>query len=93
MIDDAPIFEIEGEAELGRIDTSYYIGDVISNVVGSELADGTGGYYGIDCVLDKLEYTAINDKSDSYTSKMNFRNNLPLVLKTRTTDVDKTPKD
>lgn len=93
LIDKGPVYEIEGDAELGRIDTSYQVGDKIDNIVGSELADGTGGYYSLDAVLEKLEYSAVNDRADSFNTKMSFKNSLPYVLFLTNGETQGIPKD
>lgn len=78
-IEQRPVYEIEGDFDLGRLDASFHIGDVIDRIVNSELADGSGGYYNIPSVLDKLDYTAVNETIDSFTTRGTFKNNLPVV--------------
>lgn len=79
LLYDRPIYEIDSSFDLGRIDASYVVGDLIDGIKGSELSDGTGGYYGMNCVIDKFEYTAVGEKNDTYTTKGSMRNILPIV--------------
>jgi len=79
LLFDKPSYEIDADFDLGRIDTSYIIGDRIDGIKGSQLIDGSGGYFGMNCVIDKFEYTATGEKVDTFTTKGTMRNTLPVV--------------
>ncbi len=72
-----PLYDISLDAGLGTINASYLVGDRIDRIIGSELADGTGGYYNLDCIIERLSYEAVGE-SDGFKTKMQGRNNLPV---------------
>jgi hypothetical protein len=71
-----PIYEINLDVDFGVINLGYEVGGVINNIIGSQLKDGTGGYYNLNCVIEKYEIMAIGDDVDEFTSKVTCRNYL-----------------
>jgi hypothetical protein len=78
MLDHRPIYEQNLDANLGKLDTSFRVGDRIDRVVRSELEDGTGGFYNMDLVIDKYTIEA-SGQSDSFETKITALNTLPIL--------------
>lgn len=74
-----PLYDITLDVGLGTINASFLVGDRIDRIVGSELADGSGGYYNLDCIIDRLTYEAVSPEKDSFKTKMTGRNCLPIT--------------
>lgn len=79
IIDKRPIYEQNLEADLGKLDLSLWVGDRIDRIVRSELADGTGGFYNMDLVIEKFSLEALGD-TDKFTCKLSATNCLPVVF-------------
>jgi hypothetical protein len=76
LIGQAPIYYESFEVDVGRIDASYEVGDRVVKIVNSELANGSGGYYGLNALIEKIEIESLGD-NDAYTMKLSIRNNIP----------------
>lgn len=78
MLGSVPLYTEEFDVDLGRIDTSYKVGDRIDKIVNSEDADGTpgSGYFNLNAYIDHIEIMPI-DEGDAYTTRMHIVNNIP----------------
>jgi hypothetical protein len=76
MLNDSPLYYETIEVNLGRADLSYYIGDRISRIIGSELEDGSGGYYNMKALIESLDFVA-EGETDAFTVNMSLINNIP----------------
>jgi len=76
LLGQAPIYYESFEVDVGRIDASYEVGDRVVQIVNSELDSGSGGYYGLNALIEKIDIEALGE-NDAYTMKLSIRNNIP----------------
>jgi hypothetical protein len=75
MLDDTPLYEESAEANLGRVDASYIVGDKIVRIVNSELDDGSGGYFGMRLLIERVEFSKVGD-TDAFETRLSMKNYL-----------------
>lgn len=76
LLGQSPIYVENFDVDLGRVDTSYEIGDRISRIVNSETSDGAGGYFNMKAIITQISLESVGD-SDAFTMKMQIQNNIP----------------
>jgi len=74
-----PEIEESLSVDHGRVDLSYGIGDVVDRIVGSELGDGTEGYYGLNTIITGIEIST-RGGTDAWRTSTTLRNRKGFLL-------------
>jgi len=74
LLNDSPYYEEEYGVELAKLDISFQVGDRITDIINSELDDGTGGYFAMNAIVEGIEYAPDSKVSNKLSTKMRLRN-------------------
>lgn len=79
ILNSNPEIEENFNVNHGRVDLSYDIGDVIDRVIGSELANGSEGYYGLNALVVGQTISA-RGGTDAWRTTSTLRNRKGFML-------------
>lgn len=76
LLNETPILIEEYDIELGKLDTSFVVGERISKIQNSTVAnDPFSGYYNMNAFITKIEHT-VSGKGDVFNTKLTLRNSI-----------------